>query len=103
MPGGWVSFNCNPTHFLGAPPLGEIDWSWTWDSGPKPRSGYYQVNIYDAVMLLKAYCTRGDSIPHPNWEPGADIDAYDLCHIGLYDAVTLLSRYAERFGTPPDP
>jgi len=101
--GGWALFNCNPTHFLGAPPLGEIDWVWYWVGTTRPRSGYYQVNLYDAVMLLKAYCSRGDGIPPPNWFPGADLDASDLCHIGLYDAVTVLSKYGRKFGTPLDP
>jgi len=102
-PGVYAIFNCNPTHFLGAPPLGEIDWAWTWVGTVKPRSGYFQVNLYDAVMLLRAYCSRGDGPYNPNWVPGADIDASDLCHIGLYDAVTLLTNYGRRFGTPPDP
>jgi len=101
--GGFAIFNCNPTHFLGAPPLGEIDWKWYWVEGPKPRSGYYQVNLYDAVYLLSAYCSRGDGAPPPNWFPGADIDCYDLCHVGLYDAVMLLSNYGAKFGIPPDP
>jgi hypothetical protein len=36
-----------------------------------------------------------------NWFPGADIDSYDLCHVGLYDAVQLLGKYGTKFGTPP--
>lgn len=99
--GGCVTLKSNPTHFLNDSPLGEIDWMWYWSGTTKPRSGYYQINLYDAVTLLTAYGTRGDGIPPPNWEPGADIDAYDLCHIGLYDAVTLLSKYGTKFGTPP--
>jgi len=101
--GGWAIFDCNPCHFLGAPPEGEIDWDWTWSGTTHPRSGYYQVNIYDAVMLLKAYCSRGDGVPPTNWEPGADMDCFDLCHVGLYDAVMLLTNYGAKFGIPPDP
>jgi hypothetical protein len=100
--GGYAILNCVDSHFLGAPPLGEIDWMWYWNEGPYPRSGYYQVNLYDAVTLLKAYCARGDNCPVPsNWFPGADIDSYDLCHVGLYDAVQLLGKYGTKFGTPP--
>jgi len=81
--------------------LGEIDWRWNWVEGPKPRSGYYQISLFDAVKLLVAYCSRGDGEYDPRYLPGADIDCYDLCHIGLYDAVTLLSHYGQKFGTPP--
>ena len=100
--GGWAIFNCNPTFFLETPPLGEIDWMWYWVEGPKPRSGYYQINLYDAVTLLKAYGTRGDACPvPPNWCPGADFDSFDLCHVGLYDACGLLTVYGTKFGIPP--
>jgi ABC-type transport system substrate-binding protein len=100
--GGYAIMNSVTSHWLGAPPLGEIDWTWYWNTGPYPRTGYYQVNLYDAVTLLKAYCARGDNCPVPtNWEPGADIDGYDLCHVGLYDAVQLLTNYGKKFGAPP--
>jgi hypothetical protein len=95
--------DCNPTHFLGAPPLGEIDWVWYWDQGPKPRTGYYQINLFDAVTLLKAYGTRGDGVPPANWEPGADLDQFQPCQVALYDAVLLLTNYGVKFGIPPDP
>jgi ABC-type transport system substrate-binding protein len=102
--GGYAIMDCNPTFFLETPPLGEIDWMWYWSGTTKPRSGYYQINLYDAVTLLKAYGTRGDTCPvPPNWMPGADIDANDLCHVGLYDAVGLLKVYGTKFGIPPDP
>jgi len=103
----YAIFACNDCHFLPpageelALPEGEIDWDWTWQGTVKPRSGYFQVNIYDAVMLLKAYCSRGDGVPPPNWEPGADIDCFDLCHVGIYDAVMLLTNYGKKFGIPP--
>jgi ABC-type transport system substrate-binding protein len=100
--GGYAILNCVDSHFLGKPPLGEIDWTWYWVAGPYPRSGYYQVNLYDAVALLKAYCARGDACPVPtNWFPGADLDGYDLGHVGLYDAVQLLTNYGKKFGIPP--
>lgn len=99
--GGSAVLNPNPCHFVGAPPEGEIDWMWTWEGTTKPRSGYYQVTLPDAIYLLKAYCGRGDGVPSPNWFPGADIDSYDLSHVGLYDAVQLLTNYGMKFGTPP--
>jgi ABC-type transport system substrate-binding protein len=101
--GGHAILNCNPGHFLGAPPLGEIDWAWAFTGTTKPRSGYYQVGLFDAVRLLKAYSSSGYYTPDSNWFPGADIDPTDLGHVGLYDAVTLLTNYGEKFGTPPDP
>ncbi len=99
--GGWSSFVDNPTHFLGAPPLGEIDWRWIWEPGPKPRSGYYKIDIYDVVKATAAYCHRGDGPSDPKWNPGADIDATDLCHVGIYDVVTITGKYGRRFGSPP--
>jgi len=99
--GGWAIFECTPSHFLGASPLGEIDWKWTWQGTVKPRSGYFQVNLYDAVRLLKAYGSHGNGEPTANWFPGADIDPIDLCHVGLYDAVTILGKYGTKWGAPP--
>jgi hypothetical protein len=101
--GGQAIFNCNPSHFLGAPLLGEIDWKYTFTGTVKPRSGYFQVFLFDAVKLLGAYCKRGDGSHDPAWFPGADIDPTDLCHVGLYDAVTILGKYGQKFGIPPDP
>jgi len=99
--GGHVILNCNPSHFLGAPVLGEIDWRWNWVGTTSPRSGYYQVNLYDAVMLLKAYGSSGYDVPDPNWLPGADLDPTQLGHVGLYDAVTILHKYGTKWGQPP--
>ena len=105
--GGYAIMNCVDSHWLGSPehdgiPLGEIDWMWYWDGTVKPRSGYYQINLYDAVTLLKAYGSRGDTCPvPPNWFPGADMDQFELCRIGLYDAVLLLGVYGTKFGIPP--
>lgn len=98
---GYASLNCNPSHFLESIPLGEIDFMWNWQGTTKPRSGYFQIFVYDAVKLLGAYCSRGDAVPSANWFPGADIDPTDLCHVGLYDAVILLGKYGQKFGSPP--
>jgi len=99
--GGSAIFKCVRSFFLETPPLGEIDWKWTWQGTVKPRSGYFQVNLYDAVLLLKAYGSHGNGEPTANWFPGADIDPIDLCHVGLYDAVTILGKYGTKWGTPP--
>jgi hypothetical protein len=99
--GGVATLNCNPSFFMQTPPLGEIDWMWNWVGTTKPRSGYFQIFVYDAVKLLAAYCSRGDAVPSSNWFPGADIDPTDLCHVGLYDAVLILNKYGQKFGTPP--
>jgi len=99
--GGSAIFNCTPSFFLETPPLGEIDWMWTWTGTTRPRSGYFQVNLYDAVHLLKAYGSSGYGVPDANWFPGADLEATDMGHVGLYDAVTVLSKYGAKWGTPP--
>jgi ABC-type transport system substrate-binding protein len=99
--GGYVLMNCVDSHWLSAP-LGDVDWMWYWIEGPYPRSGYYQVNLYDAVAVLKSYCARGDTCPpNPNYLPGADVDGYDLCHVGLLDAVQVLTCYGKKYGMPP--
>lgn len=97
----YSSFKANRNHFLETPLLGEIDWRWYYQDATKPRKGYYQINILDVVKCTAAYCTRGDGAPNPKWLPGADIDSYDLCHIGIFDLVTVTGKYGRTFGTPP--
>lgn len=97
---GHIVLDCNPYFFHETPPLGEIDWTWYWQGIVKPRSGYYQVNLFDIVKLCTAFGSRGDGVPPPNWVPGADLDTYDLCHIGIYDAVTALVNYGLKHGIP---
>jgi hypothetical protein len=91
----------NPAFFLDLPLLGEIDWSWKWAAGPKPRSGNYKIEIFDVVKCTAAYCTRGDGQFNPKYFPGADTDPTDLCHIGIFDLVSITSQYGKKFGTPP--
>ena len=83
--GGVASLGANTNYWLETPPLGEIDWMWTWTGYTMPRSGYYRVSISDVVKVLGAYCSRGDGAPQANWFPGADIDPIDLCHVGVFD------------------
>jgi len=100
-PGYYFLCDTNRHFFLETPTLGEIDWMWTWQGTTKPRSGYYQVNLYDAVKVLNAYGSRGDGVPSQNWFPGADIDKYDVGHVCLYDMAIITTNYGKKFGTPP--
>jgi hypothetical protein len=96
-----ASLKKNPYFFLETPVLGEIDWRWNYQGTTKPRSGNFQINILDVVKCTSVYSTRGDGPYDPMYLPGADLDASDLCHIGILDLVTVTGHYAETFGTPP--
>jgi ABC-type transport system substrate-binding protein len=100
--GDTIVLKKNPCFFIEIPLIGEIDWVWKWVGTTKPRSGYYKIELFDVVRASGAYCTRGDGLYNNKWFPGADIDAADLCHIGIYDLVTITGKYAKTFGTPPD-
>ena len=96
-----AALNKNPYFHLETPLLGEIDWRWYYSGTVKPRKGYYKIDILDVVKCTGAYCSRGDGEYDPTYMPGADIDASDLCHVGILDLVTITGKYAETFGTPP--
>jgi hypothetical protein len=113
-------FNANRNYFLETPPQGEVDWYWWWEEGPKPRSGFYKINIYDVVMVTSSYGTQGRRVPDPEWRAEADLapGPYEPADIRLkpelagklgpgkvdiYDVVTVTSIYGETFGHPPDP
>ena len=100
LSGTAAAMNRNPYFFL-SPIQGEIDWRWTTTGTTYPHSGYFQINILDVVKCTAAYCTRGDGVYNPNYFPGADLDASDLCHIGILDLVTITGTYGQKFGTPP--
>jgi hypothetical protein len=91
----------NMFFFLQQPLLGEIDFAWKWASGAKPRGGSFKIEIFDVVRATGAYCTRGDGVFNPKYFPGADLDASDLCHIGIFDLVSITGKYGKTFGTPP--
>jgi hypothetical protein len=82
------------------PLLGEIDWDWKWQAGPRPRSGYYKIDIFDAVIANGAFGSQGTSVPDPRWFPGADV-APPGGVIDIYDIVTITSKYGQEFGQPP--
>lgn len=96
-----IALDANRDFFLETPILGEIDWRWSWEGTVKPRSGYYKIDILDVVKVTDAYCSRGDGIPPPEWNPGADIDQYDVGHIGIQDLIIVSSNYGKTFGRPP--
>lgn len=97
---GYTYLSKNPNFFL-TPLLGEIDWRWYWIGATKPRSGYFKIDILDIVKVTSAYSARGDGEFDPRYLPGADIDANDLCHIGIFDLVIVTGKYGKTFGTPP--
>ncbi len=92
----------NPYFILETSPLGEIDWRWNYADGPSPRSGYFVVDILDVVKVTNAYSSRGDGIFSAAYLAGADLDATDLCHIGVLDLVTVTGHYGIKWGTPPE-
>jgi hypothetical protein len=92
----------NPFFFLPVPLLGEINWIWNWVGTTKPRSGYYRIDILDVVRCTSSYCHRGDGTYDPTYFPGADLDASDLCHVGILDLVSITGKYFQTFGQPID-
>jgi len=98
--GTGASLKKNPNFFL-SPILGELDWRWYWEGETKPRSGYYRIDILDVVLCTGSYCQRGDGVYNPLYFPGADLDANDLCHVGILDLVIVTGNYFAKFGTPP--
>ncbi len=77
--------------------MSEVDWHWNWEDPAKPRSGRFKVNILDVVKCASAYGTRGDGTYNPLHLPNADLDANDLCHIGILDLATITSKYGQTF------
>jgi hypothetical protein len=98
--GGVIAFKRNPFFFMDTPLLGEIDWSWKWQTSPRPRSGYYQIDIYDVVKAADAVGSQGTGFPDPLWFPGADV-APPGGKIDIYYIVTITGKYGQKFGQPP--
>jgi hypothetical protein len=96
-----AALNKNPYFLLETPLLGEVDWRWYYIGTTKPRKGNFKIDILDVVKCTGAYSSRGDGIFNPLYLPGADIDASDLCHIGILDLVTITGKYARTFGKVP--
>jgi hypothetical protein len=98
--GGGASFKRNPYYWMETPPLGEIDFVWNFVGTTKPRSGYYDVDIYDVVLAAGAYGSTATGVPSPKY-----ISAADLAPVGgtinIYDIVTITGVYGDTWGTPP--
>lgn len=118
--GGQIVFVRNPFTFWETPPYGETDWKWYWNppTGPKPRGGYFWINIYDVVLMTGSYESQGRRIPDPYWYAGADFapGPYDPADkelkpglpptgpgkIDIFDIVALTGNYDTKFQiTPP--
>jgi hypothetical protein len=105
--GGFAAMDKNEWFFCSAPQLGEIDWRWYWDSPggvnnhdltqTHPIHGYFRIEILDVVRATAAYCHRGDGPFDIEYFAGADMDANDLCHVGILDLVTITGKYARTF------
>jgi len=97
--GGSLMLKRNPYYWIAPPALGEVDYVWWFEAGPKPRSGYYQINIYDLALAGGAFGSQGALIPSRNWFPGADV-APNSGAVDIYDLVTIVSNLGETFGEP---
>jgi len=105
--GGWATYKANRNFFLETPPLGEIDWYHFYDDpeAPKPRSGYWLVDINDVTSAYYAYQSTGHAIPSPNWIPGADLKAGPIPplpgdragRIDVYDLSSVQGQYGVKF------
>lgn len=98
--------NSSRNFFLETPPLGEIDWRWIWDTpggvpgweNPGRDGGCFQIQVYDVVKATASYCHYGTDLFDPDYFPGADIDDYDLGHVGIYDIALITSKYGLTWG-----
>jgi len=98
--GGGAAFKRNPYYWMETPPLGEIDFVWNFQAGPKPRDGYYNVDIYDVVLAAGAYGTTSTGLPSAKFVSAADV-APPSGKIDIYDIVTLGGVYGTKWGHPP--
>jgi ABC-type oligopeptide transport system substrate-binding subunit len=98
--GGSVKFKANRNYWLETPPLGEVDWTWYYVDGPKPRSGFFTIDILDVVKCTAAYDSHGSGVPDPAWCSGADL-AETCGVIDIFDVVSVTGKYEEKFGEPP--
>jgi hypothetical protein len=104
--GGHAFYQANRHYFMPTPPLGEVDWGWYWVGTTKPRSGYFEIDIFDVVQACVSYGSSGRGIPDPKWFPGADLaiaEDYKPGKIDIFDVVTVCINYGKKFGQPPNP
>ncbi|MCS7125045.1 MAG: ABC transporter substrate-binding protein [Candidatus Bathyarchaeota archaeon] len=103
--GGWATFKANRKHWMETPPDGEVDFWYYFIEGPKPRDGYYMVDIFDVVKICAAYDATGNGAPggrppSANWDSGADL-AEPAGLIDIFDVVSATVNYEKIFGSPP--
>lgn len=104
--GGHAFYQANRHYFMPTPPLGEVDWGWYWVGTTKPRSGYFEIDIFDVVEACVSYGSSGRGIPDPKWIPGADLaiaEDYKPGEIDIFDVVIVCINYGKKFGQPPNP
>jgi len=97
---GSLTLKCNPYYWMETPPLGEIDFLWKWENGPKPRIGCYGIDIYDVVMQAYAYGSQGTGVPDRKWRPGADV-APSGGKVDIFDIVSTSGPYGYTWGGTP--
>jgi len=98
--GGGATYKRNPYYWMETPPLGEVDFLWNYVAGPRPRCGYYDVDIYDVVLAAGAYGASATGVPSPKYIAGADLAPVGGL-INIYDVVTLTGQYGKRWCYPP--
>ncbi len=98
--GGSLVLKRNPHYWMETPLLGDVDFKWKWEDGPKPRSGYFKVDIYDVVMAAQAYGSSATGEPDEKWLAAADI-APPGGTINIYDIVTMAGNYGKQWGHTP--
>jgi hypothetical protein len=97
--GGNLTLERNPYYWMERPLLGELDFVWRWEEGPKPRRGYYKIDIFDVVMAVNAYGSQGTGVPSENWLPGAD-NAPEGGKVDIFDLVSQTGPYGYEWGRP---
>ncbi|MCK4477989.1 hypothetical protein KAU88_05635 [Candidatus Bathyarchaeota archaeon] len=95
--GGSLTLKRNPYYWMETPLLGEVDFVWKWESGPKPRNGSYKIDIYDIVIAAGAYGSQGTGVPDKKWFPGADLSPSGG-KVDIFDIVTMASKYGREWG-----
>jgi hypothetical protein len=94
-----ATFRRNPYYWMETPPLGEVDFVWNYVGVTKPRSGYYDIDIYDVVMTAGAYGATATGAPSPKYISGADFAPVGGL-VNIYDIVTNSGNYGRRWGYP---
>jgi outer membrane protein assembly factor BamB len=109
--GGSATLKKNPYFWLETPPLGEVDWYWSWlprdetrpapDQPNGPRQGCFAVDLDDYDLIYYAFDSQAYALPDEYWFPGADLFPAGG-RIDLYDCFAWARSSGQTFGhTPP--